>query len=84
MLYNVNGGGGKIVLKKDVERMLRQVKIGLLLFVGILYLLHNDSYFRTLFYYRIGLVMSLLIGWYRPGTGISVYQEEQRLEAVFY
>ena len=66
MLYNVNGGG-KIVLKKDVERMLRQVKIELPLFFGILYLLHNNSYFRTLSYYRIGPVMSLLIGWYRPG-----------------
>lgn len=29
--------------------------------------LHNDSYFRSLFYYRIGPVLSNLISWYRPG-----------------
>lgn len=32
-----------------------------------LYYIHNDRYFRTLFYHRIGAVKSLLIGWWRPG-----------------
>ena len=33
----------------------------------LLYLLHNDRYFRTLFYHRIGPIWTTLIGWYRPG-----------------
>lgn len=33
----------------------------------LLYLLHTNSYYRTLFYHRIGPVKALLIGWYRPG-----------------
>ena len=33
----------------------------------LLYFIHNDCYFRTLFYHRIGPVASLLIGWWRPG-----------------
>ncbi len=35
--------------------------------LSLLYFLHNDAYFRSLFYYRIGPVLALLIGWWRPG-----------------
>lgn len=30
-------------------------------------MLHNNSYYRSLFYHRIGSVSSLLISWWRPG-----------------
>ena len=33
----------------------------------LFYHLHTNRYFRTLFYYRIGPIRSLLISWYRPG-----------------
>lgn len=33
----------------------------------LLYLLHSNRFFRTLFYHRIGLFASTLISWYRPG-----------------
>lgn len=36
--------------------------------MSLLYLLHNNKYFRSLFYYRIGPFPSLLISWYRPGS----------------
>ena len=36
-------------------------------FLSFLYCLHNNRYFRNLFYFRIGPIASLLIGWYRPG-----------------
>lgn len=29
--------------------------------------LHTDRYFRSLFYFRIGPIRSILISWYRPG-----------------
>lgn len=35
--------------------------------MSFLFLIHNNSYYRTLFYYRIGPVWAMLIGWYRPG-----------------
>lgn len=35
--------------------------------VALLYQLHNNRYYRTLFYHRIGPVWSALIGWWRPG-----------------
>ena len=35
--------------------------------VGVLYLLHNDRWFRRLFYYRIGPIASMFVSWIRPG-----------------
>ncbi len=35
--------------------------------IALIYFLHNDGYYRSLFYFRIGPVLSLLISWYRPG-----------------
>lgn len=34
---------------------------------ALLYLLHNERYFRCLFYHRIGPALSMLISWIRPG-----------------
>ena len=50
----------------DVKRT-RTDGLNLTGFAGLLYLLHNDRYFRTLYYHRIGPVMSILISWWRPG-----------------
>jgi serine acetyltransferase len=33
----------------------------------LLYQLHTNRYFRTLFYYRVGTIGNLLLSWYRPG-----------------
>lgn len=33
----------------------------------LLDMLHNNRYYRVLFYHRIGIVASTLISWYRPG-----------------
>ena len=35
--------------------------------LGLIYLLHNDRFFRNLFYHRIGPVISVFIKWWRPG-----------------
>lgn len=66
LIYLTKIGGGKI--KDDVRAMLSRINIKLSPFLGLLYLLHNNSYFRSLFYFRIGPVLSLLISWWRPGN----------------
>ena len=48
-----------------VEIESESLKIGYL--VGLLFALHNNRYFRVLFYHRIGAILSYCIGWYRPG-----------------
>ena len=43
--------------------------------LAVLYLLHNNRYFRSLFYFRIGPVLSMLIEWYRPGDRYFVISQ---------
>ena len=38
--------------------------------------LHNNSYFRTLFYHRVGPIVSILIGWYRPGNKYFIIRKD--------
>lgn len=54
-------------VESDVEKIKKQITISVSNRLAFLYLLHNNRYYRTLFYYRIGPVWSLLIGWWRPG-----------------
>lgn len=65
-LYFIVSGGGKFVLS-DLKRYTHQVKINMPIWMFFIYMLHNNRYYRSLFYYRIGPVWSLLISWYRPG-----------------
>jgi serine O-acetyltransferase len=57
----------KCKIIEDEKCMISRINIKLALLLGLLYLLHNNSYFRTLFYFRIGPIASLFISWYRPG-----------------
>lgn len=63
-------GGKSNVINADLEKLMHQIKIGhrLPIWMVLLYFLHNNGYFRSLFYYRIGPVASLLISWWRPGA----------------
>lgn len=60
-------GGGKSLIFSDVKIIMSRQNISLNRWLGVLYLLHNNRYFRTLFYHRIGPVLSMLISWIRPG-----------------
>lgn len=53
-------------IKEDICRMLPQLSINPGILGGLIYLLHNNSYFRTVFYYRTGPIIALIIGWWRP------------------
>ena len=52
----------------DLKRIEKQVQINLPLPILLLYFLHNNSFYRTIFYHRIGPIISLLISWWRPGN----------------
>lgn len=55
------------VIDKDVERYKEHFSANCPTWSYLLYLLHTDGYFRTLFYHRVGPIWATLIGWYRPG-----------------
>lgn len=58
---------GGVTLRSDITRKQKQLSINIPRFIALLYFLHNDAWFRSWFYYRIGPVADLLISWYRPG-----------------
>ena len=55
-------------LKSDIEVLTKKISIHPNGILGFLFLIHTDSYFRSVFYYRIGPALALLIGWWRPGN----------------
>ncbi len=58
-------GGGEIQM--DVDRWARHLNSHTPRWLLFLFLIHTDKYYRNLFYYRIGPIISMLISWYRPG-----------------
>lgn len=69
-------------LKEDLEVMGRLTTIrNMPSFLVFLYFIHNDCYFRNVFYHRIGPVAALLIGWWRPGNKYLVISKGMKLGA---
>lgn len=54
-------------LLRDIEGIANQIHIKLSPFWTFIFLMHNNRYFRNVFYYRMGPILSLLISWWRPG-----------------
>lgn len=57
----------KVLLKSDLKVIEHQIGFNLPFYIQLLYHLHNNKYYRTLFYHRIGPLKSAFIRWYRPG-----------------
>lgn len=66
LIYLVFGSKRNMV-RSDLEAIEHQINIDLPVFLQLIYQLHNNRYFRHVFYYRIGPVLDMLISWYRPG-----------------
>lgn len=75
-------GGGRII-KTDLRRFAAQINIKLPNWLLLLYLLHNNSFYRSLFYYRIGPIWDLLISWYRPGDKYFIIPKETKIGEGF-
>lgn len=62
------GGVKRQYIDSDLEQLEYQVGInGLPKWLLLLDLLHNNRYYRVIFYHRIGAALSMLMEWYRPG-----------------
>lgn len=60
-------GGSNNLIYSDIQRFSRTIKIKLGFWGQLLFQLHTNPYFRTIFYYRIGPEKAMIIQWYRPG-----------------
>lgn len=63
-------GTKKQIINSDLIKMRHQIKLGIRLpsWITFLYFLHNNVYYRSLYYYRVGPAFSMLISWWRPGA----------------
>ena len=59
--------GSKKMIERDLLKMKKQTDVDMPILLYLLYMLHNNAYYRTLFYHRIGPILAMLIGWWRPG-----------------
>lgn len=59
--------GNRNVINSDLLRMKNRVCFRLPQSILLIYFLHNDRYYRSLFYFRIGSKWSAMISWIRPG-----------------
>lgn len=67
------------LINSDIAALKLQLKISLPNWIAILFFLHNNSYYRSLFYYRIGPVLSLIISWWRPGNRYFIIPDSTKI-----
>lgn len=67
------------LINKDLEVLKTKINIKLNSIGALIFYLHTNSYFRTLFYHRIGSIASILIGWYRPGCKYFIISKTTRI-----
>ena len=66
-------------IKSDLVLLRKQINISLPLWLSFLYLLHNNKYYRNLFYYRIGPIKALFVKWYRKGYSSFIIPDSTRI-----
>jgi len=73
----------KKLIESDVRVLRTKLSVRLNTIFGLLYFLHNNPYFRVIFYHRIGPIRSLMIEWYRPGFSSFIISKSTIIGADF-
>lgn len=60
-------GESKSLINSDLDKYKKKTDGRLPNLFSLIFLLHNNPWYRNTFYYRIGPIWTWLIGWYRPG-----------------
>lgn len=84
-LLNVLGfaiEGNKLIFS-DLLRMANRYQLPHNKWILLLVCLHTDSYYRSLFYYRIGPILALFISWYRPGYKSFIIPYSTKIDECF-
>lgn len=72
------------LINSDICALISQLNISIEGILALLFFLHNNRYYRSLFYYRIGPVWSLAIEWYRPGDRYFVLSKTTVIDEGFW
>lgn len=71
-------------LNSDLKRRDGKLEFNLPINLMFIFYIHNDRYFRNLFYHRIGPAMTLLIKWWRPGDRYFVISKTTQIGGGAY
>ena len=66
------------MINSDLRRVEHQIKLKLPMLLLLLYFLHNNKYYRNVFYYRIGPAIALFISWWRAGDHSFIIPDSTR------
>jgi hypothetical protein len=76
--------GNKLLIDSDLHKYDYKTDSKLPLIIVLVFLLHNNPWYRVTFYYRIGPVFSLLIGWWRPGDSSFIIPDSTKIGKALY
>ena len=74
----------RVLLRIDLNAMQNQLQIKIPFYLLLLFFLHNNPYYRSLFYFRIGPERALLISWYRTGVRDFFFSQTTKIGKAFY
>lgn len=85
LLFYFTGKKIKWLIDSDIKIIEYQTGInGLPRWLVLIDLLHNNRYFRNIFYHRIGPVKSYLLEFYRPGDRYFIIRREMKIGKSFF
>lgn len=68
LVFLLLGKRKKELIIADILRYIDVMNLRLKIFNVFIYAIHNDLFFRSVYYYRIGRILHYTIGWYRAGS----------------
>lgn len=74
----------RAIINSDTARLKQQINFDLPTPLAVLFFLHNSDYYRSSFYYRIGPILSLLIGWWRKGNKSFIIPDSTKVGKGLY
>lgn len=77
-------GKQRRLLLSDIKVLKTQLDLKIWNVTALIYFLHNNRYYRSLFYFRIGPILSLLISWYRPGDRYFIFSQTTKIDGGFW
>ena len=72
------------LVNADMEEYKKRIKLSLCNTLSFIYHVHNNRFFRVVFYHRAGPIFTFLFGWYRPGDKYFVISKTSKIGKGFH
>ena len=72
------------IVNADMVEYKKRINLSLCNTLSFLYFVHNNSFFRVVFYHRAGPIFTCFFGWYRPGDKYFVISKTTKIGKGFH